>query len=50
VRERLGELYLTDIGVPPAPYRNLAFEVKSLFAQDSVVSCRRAGHWWVSDE
>jgi len=49
VRERLGELYLADIGVPPALYRHLGLKVGALFVRDSVVHLRWSDGGWASD-
>ena len=36
-RECVGELYLADIGVPPALYRTLGLEMGSLFAENDII-------------
>ena len=46
VRERLGDLYLADLSVPPALYRRLGLEVAPLFAEDAVILLQwREGGW-----
>jgi NAD(P)H-hydrate epimerase len=37
IRDRVGELYLADISVPPGVYANLGIEVGALFAKDDIV-------------
>ena len=49
VRERLGDLYLADLGVPPRLYRRLGLEVEPLFAESSLVPLRWADEGWVSE-
>ena len=49
VRERMGELYLGDLSVPPALYRRLELEVGPLFAEESVVRLRWEDGGWVSE-
>lgn len=49
VRNRLGELYLGDLSVPPALYRHLGLDVGPLFAEQSVVRLRWADDGWVSE-
>jgi NAD(P)H-hydrate epimerase len=39
-REYVGELYLADIGVPPALYRQMGLEVGNIFEQDSIIKIR----------
>ena len=48
VRERLGDLYLADLSVPPALYRRLELEVEPLFAEDAVVLLQWADGGWMS--
>jgi NAD(P)H-hydrate epimerase len=48
VRQRLGELYLGDLSVPPALYRHLGLNVGPLFAEESVIRLRWADGGWVS--
>ncbi len=47
VRERLGELYLADLSVPPVLYRKLGLEVEPPFADDAVVLLRWADGGWI---
>ena len=48
VRERLGDLYLADLSVPPALYRKLGLKVEPLFADDAVVLLQWADGGWMS--
>ena len=50
VRERLGDLHLGDLSVPPALYRKLGMEVKPLFAERSIVRLRWADDGWVTEK
>ena len=34
----VGELYLADIGVPPAVYQRFGFQVPALFARATIVA------------
>ena len=47
-RERMGELYLADISVPPALYRRLGLEVGPLFANEGVIRLQWARDGWVT--
>ena len=47
-RERLGDLYLADLSVPPALYRKLGLKVEPLFADDAVVLLQWADGGWMS--
>ncbi len=49
VRERMGDLYLGDLSVPPGLYRRLGLEVGPLFAEQSVVCLRWADGGWTSE-
>jgi NAD(P)H-hydrate epimerase len=49
VRERLGDLYLADLSVPPRLYRRLGLEVEPLFAVSSVIPLRWANKGWVGE-
>lgn len=49
VRQRMGELYLADLSVPPALYGRLGLEVGPLFAVGSVIRLRWAGDGWASE-
>ena len=40
VEERVGELYLADISVPPGLYKGLELEVGPIFAGSDVVRLR----------
>ena len=47
VRERLGELYLADLSVPPSLYRQLELEVGPLFADEGAIRLRWEDGGWV---
>ena len=47
-RERVGELYLGDLSVPPGLYRRLGLDVAPLFAEESVIRLRWTDGGWVS--
>ncbi|MFB3093661.1 MAG: NAD(P)H-hydrate epimerase [Dehalococcoidia bacterium] len=47
VRERLGELYLADLSVPPSLYRQLELEVGPLFADAGVIRLQWEDGGWV---
>ena len=47
-RERVGELYLGDLSVPPGLYRRLGLDVAPLFAEESVIRIRWTDGGWVS--
>ncbi len=49
VRERLGDLYVADLSVPPRLYRRLGLEVDPLFAESSLVPLRWADGSWVTE-
>ena len=49
VQERMGDLYLGDLSVPPALYRRLGLEVGPLFARESTVRLRWADGEWVNE-
>jgi NAD(P)H-hydrate epimerase len=49
VRERIGDLYLGDLSVPPELYRRLHLEVGRLFAGGSVVRLRWADGGWTAE-
>ncbi len=49
VRDRLGDLYLGDLSVPPSLYRRLGLEVEPLFAEDVVVLLQWADGGWISN-
>ena len=48
VRQRLGDLYLADLSVPPALYHQLGLDVGPLFAEESVIRLHWADDGWVS--
>ncbi len=48
VRQRLGELYLADLSVPPALYHHLGLDVGPLFAEETVIRLRWADDGWAS--
>jgi NAD(P)H-hydrate epimerase len=49
VRERLGDLYLADLSVPPALYRQLGLDVPPLFWESSIVRLRWEDGGWVGE-
>ena len=46
VRERLGDLYLADISVPPALYARLGLDVEPLFGGSGLVRLEPAAAGW----
>ena len=50
VRERVGDLYLGDLSVPPELYRRLNLEVGHLFAGGSVVRLRWDDGVWMAED
>lgn len=48
-RERAGDLYLADIGVPPALYRHLGLEVQPLFVSESIIRLQWTGDGWARE-
>jgi NAD(P)H-hydrate epimerase len=47
-RQRLGRLYLADIGVPPSLYQRLGLDVAPLFAESSIVPLVWSADGWMT--